>query len=219
MRKTFICLAKSARDNNLCIAGKELNPDGTLGSWFRPIGRVDEAVPASECAFDMLDIVSCEVERHKPSSTQPENYILSSKPGWTVDGSFPMKKIATLCDNPPELWSTGADCSSYHGSNDKVAEEIAEKHNNSLFFVSLSSATIRKNDESWDSPKHKLRFTFKYNQTNYTIAATDLVLSNLFWNTLAVGESAQLGKCYVTVSLAQPFQGYCYKLVAGYVEA
>ena len=217
MLKKFVCLAKSAREGGFCIAGKEILANGGIGNWFRPIGRCEEALSAADCTFNIGHIVTCEVSNHAPSPTQPENYKVAQHPSWRIINNFPVQRIETLLDFPPSLWGTGD--SSYHGANDKIFYEKASQFGNSLYFIKIDRATITKNDESFDgNPRFKIRLTFSYNNVEYCLIVTDPKLSTPYWNRLQGGGSTQIGPCYLTISLAMPYNNYCYKLVAGYVS-
>lgn len=215
MQKKFVCLAKSARDGGFCIAGKEIDKNGNIGDWFRPVGRDVESLSASDCTFDIGHIVTCKVSNHAPSSTQSENYKIAQQPNWQTVAIFPKPNIASLLDSPQSLWSTDFDSSSYHGVNDKVSQASAT--GNSLYFIKIAGGTITKQDQSYEGKQSiKLRLAFSYNDERYSLIVTCPDLSDNYWNKIQVGESEEIGPCYITVSLAQPFNGYCYKLVAGY---
>ncbi len=217
MLKKFVCLAKSAREGGFCIAGKEILANGDIGNWFRPVGRIEEALPINECHFNILHIVTCEVSEYAPIPTQLENYKLAQYPNWRIINTFPVQYIDNLLDTPSSLWSIG--CSSYHGKNDKVFHENASRFGNSLYFIKIHGAVITKSDESFEgTQKLKIRLIFNYNNVNYSLIVTYSNLSRPYWNSLQVGESAQIGSSYLTISLAKPFMNYCYKLVAGYVR-
>ena len=219
MLKQFVCLAKSARERGLCIAGKEILANGRIGNWFRPIGSTEEALPARDCTFSIGHIVTCEVSEHTPSPTQSENHKVAPQPKWQTVGGFPKQKIASLVDSPLSLWDTGFGCSSRHGENDKVSQVAASISGNSLYFIRIAGGTLTKKDESFEeNQRAKIRLTFSYNDETYSFAVTDPAFSGLHWNNLQIGESIEIAPCYITVSLAQPFNGYCYKLVAGYVS-
>lgn len=218
MLKRFVCLAKSAREGGFCIAGKEILANGVIGNWFRPIGRSEEALPTADCKlFKIGDVVACEVSNYVPSHTQPENYKVAQHPSWRIINTFPVQHFETLLDFPLTLWGTG--CSSYHGRNDRIFYENASQFGNSLYFIKIDGATITKNDESFDgSTRFKMRLTFIYNNVDYCLIITDPKLSTPYWNRLQAGESTQIGPNYLTISLAMPYNNYCYKLVAGYVS-
>ena len=212
MQKKFVCLAKSARDGGFCIAGKEIASNGNIGEWFRPVGRDVESLSASDCTFDIGHVVTCKVSNHAPSSTQSENYKIAQQPNWQTVDSFPKQNIASLLDFPQSLWSTDFDSSSRHGVNDKVSQNDALVTGNSLYFIRVEDGIITKQNESFEeNQRNKMRLKFSYNGEMYSLVVTDPSLSGKYWNKLQVGDSEEIGPCYITVSLAQPFNGYCYQ--------
>ena len=64
-----------------------------------------------------------------------------------------------------------------------------------------------------------MRMIFKYNDNEYFLVVTCLELSERYWSGLNVDETVEIGPSYITVSLAKPFYGFCYKVVAGHVFA
>lgn len=220
MLKRFVCLAKSAREGGFCIAGKEILANGVIGNWFRPIGRSEEALPTADCKlFKIGDVVACEVSNYVPSHTQPENYKVALMPNWKVHGVFPKQSINLLVDSPLSLWSTGFNCSSRHGMNDKISlDSVSTTNNNSLYFVRIEGGTVTKNDESFgEEQRIKTRLTFLYKNKKYSLVVTDPIFTGNYRN-IEIGESKNIGPCYLTISLAKPFNNYCYKLVAGHVS-
>ena len=218
MQKRFVCLAKSIRNGALCVAGKEYS-NGTVGTWFRPVGREQDAIRDTSCSFNVGDIVTCRVDSRVPALPQSENYRLSLTPSWTTVGEFSPQNLKTLLDFPKTLWQNGANCSSKLGINDRVPESIACELQNSLYFIYITNASIQKEDISYETQRNRLRLSFQYNESNYSLPVTDPSLSKKYWKKVQVGESETIQKCYITVSLARPYFGYCYKLVAGYVPA
>lgn len=218
MLKKFVCLAKSAREGGFCIAGKEILANGGIGNWFRPIGSREEALSIADCRFTIGDVVTCEVSNHAPSPTQPENYKVALRPNWQVHGVFPRQSINFLVDSPLSLWSTGFDCSSRHGMNDKIPlDSVSAANNNSLYFVRIAGGTVIRNDESFgEEQRIKTRLTFLYKNKKYSLVVTDPVFTRRYRN-IPIGEPIYIGPCYLTISLAKPFNNYCYKLVAGHV--
>lgn len=211
MKKIFVCLAKSIRDGAFCIAGKEILPDGHIGKWFRPVGRKKEAI--DNFPYDIGDIVSCDVDEYAPIFSQPENFILSESPNWEKKGVFENFKL--LVDSPPLLWNIGNH--SVNGTNDRV-EEGCEIFS-SLNFIYLSKSTFSKESHYYNGVSEiKPRLIFIYNGNNYSLRITCPKLSSLYWKSLNPDESLDLGPSYFTISLAKPWQGYSYKLVAGHVK-
>ena len=219
MLKKFVCLAKSAREGGFCIAGKEILANGGIGNWFRPIGSSEEALPIADCTFNIGNVVACEVSNHAPSPTQPENYKVALRPNWQVHGVFPKQNINLLVDSPLSLWSTGFNCSSRHGMNDRVSLNTLYRVNNSLYFIRIAGGTVIKKDQSDEERQNtKIRLAFSYKNKDYSLVVTDPAFTDYYWNTLKLGESTEKGSCYLTISLGKQFNNYCYKLDAGHVS-
>lgn len=219
MLKKFICLAKSARERAWCIAGKEVGSEGHAG-WIRPIGREKEALTINNLDFGVGSILSCDVDSHSPTEVQKENFVISEKPNWKNLDTFPKKNLVNLLDYPDTLWEVGNNCSSAHGYNDRVAENSYTITGNSLYFIKIDSAILIKKEQGYDGEsKKRMRMIFKYNDNEYSLVVTCLELSERYWSGLNVDETVEIGPSYITVSLAKPFYGFCYKVVAGHVFA
>ena len=67
-KKVFLCLAKSAREGGLSIAGKEIKNDELCG-WFRQAGSMYDAISRNEFPFEIVDVVQCEMEVSAPQLT------------------------------------------------------------------------------------------------------------------------------------------------------
>lgn len=217
MLKKFICLAKSVREGAWCVAGKEV-VSGKITDWIRPVGREKEALTIDNFEFGIGSILSCDVDLHSPSDVQKENFIISENPNWQSWGYFPKDKLAKLVDTPDTLWQVGNNCSSLHGVNDKVEEFSHIIVGNSLYFIMVDCVILAKQDESYDEKNRtRMRMTFHYNNYVYSLSLTYPHLSKYYWDKLEVGQSVILGPSYLTVSLAKPYRGFCYKVVAGHV--
>ena len=225
MKKVFICLAKSARDKAFCVAGKEILINGNriekIFNWFRPVGITSDAIPSSDFPFSIGDIVSCEVGSAKVELTQPENFILCNDAKWQKIGhistSNAEKNYQLFEDRPDSLWGFGE--SSTNGINDKISEARAPQYNASLYFIKAENPIVYKRDQSYypEEGKIKTRLKFFYNNINYDLVVTDPSFTGNYRNVLSIGEEIKLDNFYITVSLAKPYNGYCYKLVAGHV--
>ena len=215
--KIFVCLGKSIREGGFCIAGKEIAENHRIESWFRPVGREKESIPRyidTEC-ISVLDIVSCLVEAPAPIPTQPENFTLARYPNWKLIKRFPDKSCKYLVDTPETLWGYGY--SSQQGLNDRIPEEKAPNFNASLYFIHVNDAILIP-DVSTYRTYQKIRMVFHYNNIKYSLIVTYNVLTEKYYYYLNNGENVRLPPCYITLSLAKPYDKYCYKLVVGYVE-
>lgn len=219
MRKLFICLAKSKKYDRFCIAGKEILPDGSIGEWIRPIHPETNSIPESDCIFNIGDIVSVNISNKHPHNTQPENYLLAKNADWNIEGKLDKSKFNLLLDDTNSIWGVGESCCSSYGVNDKVEENLAISHNNSLLFLFLPKAIVWKRDQSTEirnSVKLRLNFIFKNNK--YSLVITDPTFSKKFWDRLSIGQHETIYNTFITISLGEPFHGYCYKLIAGHIN-
>lgn len=218
MLKKFVCLAKSEREGGLCIAGKEILDNGEISKWFRPIGKDREALAREDCTFGIGDVVTCEVSHHEPNPPQHENHIVPDRPNWQTLHKFPKEKFFSLVDSPSLLWSAGAGCSTYHGKNDKVAEQVVLSATNSLYFIQIDGGEIIKKDEGYAGKERpRIRLNFSYRGNDYSLAVTHRDFSYEYFVSMNIGDKVPIGKCFITVSLAKPWNNYCYKVVAGHV--
>ncbi len=217
MKKFFVCMAKSWKHGNYCVAGKEVVQNKIVSNWFRPVfNGENNAIPGSYVNFDVADIVSCEVESHCPAGHQTENYLLSGDPDFRVIGSLPLSSMESLADHPRMLWKDGF--SSVLGVNDKLPCCYAGDCKGSLYLIRLSSAVITSVvKEGVRSEYLQRRVLFNYNGLPYNLAVTDPQLSSAY-GFLAPEESRDLGPCLLTISLGEPYAGSLYKLAAGYIS-
>ncbi len=217
--KFFVCLANSAREGGRCIAGKEiiLNQDkkefASLTTWFRPLGKDSSALSSRYVSIKIGQIVQCIVDEAKPDNVQPENCIVKEDTGLSELGTITTSNLADFLEYPTTLWETGY--SSSLGENDKVPLVNLIQNAQSLYFVEIGPHTIYKKQNTYEGAKPRLKIEFSYNDITYCLTLT---ANTPYWNVLGMDESKEINQgAYITISLAQPFYGNCYKLVAGYV--
>ena len=99
--------------------------------------------------------------------------------------------------------------------NDRIDFETAQNHINfSIVSIQVNNLTIIVGYES--GKKKSIRVKFVFNNTMYCLAVTDPLIEHNYLF-LDVGEYLLNGKFLLTISLGEPFKGYCYKLVAGII--
>ena len=218
--RKIICLANSRKFSGRCIAGKEIMGN-RIGEWIRPVSHhetgelsVKEIQYIHGNAPELLDVISIPLARHDPHSYQTENYLVDEGP-WARKGPFPQKDLPGLCDPVDSLWLNG-----YHsrnGLNDRMPEEIVrEKIRSSLLFIRPDQAAITV-EEGPDLLK-RVRARFHFAGEEYCLPVTDPVVENRYFQE-EIGQYPLIkGNVYFTVSIGEPYEGYCYKLVAGIVD-
>ena len=213
--KSIVCLANSRKFNNRCIAGK----DTTTYEWIRPVSsREKHELTFNDIAYDngeipqLLDIIQIPFEQREPIFCQPENILISSGK-WKKLGEYPTEKLIDLCDNPNKIW-----INEYY--NDRITVDYIKNNGieSSLFLIKPESVTlIRENYTGNWGIKKKIRVKFTYNGERYNLRLTDPVIENKY-NKKKVGYyELDSNNIFLCISLGEPFEGYCYKLVTSII--
>lgn len=215
--KTIVCFANSKKYTRRCIAGKELRGN-MVGGWIRPVtNRTTCEVSLAEMSFkdgqtpQLLDLVRVPLLRHSPQSYQTENYLIDGGPYWAKSGALSVTQLLRFCDNPDQLWIDGYH--SFNGCNDCVPLALAETQlSSSLFLIRPSSLCVQVAPERQG---RKVRVEFTFHQQRYKFALTDPLVEQHY---LRGGDGTfPLDNRYLCVSLGEPYNGRCYKLVASII--
>lgn len=217
--REIVCLANSRKPNGHCIAGKEKLSDGSW-QWLRPVGTT----PGREITdYDMkfqdnslprtLDVIEIEFSKKDNHPYQAENLVIDPEQYWKKTGKANLIDLDRLADNPATLWNNG-----YHstaGTNDRVPAELLQTQRQSLYLIRPSKMKITVSAEAarFNDPRRKVRAHFTYKGTAYALKMTDPKVEDYF---LAKpdGEHPVAHASYLTVSLAELYNGYAYKVVA-----
>ncbi|MEZ4525060.1 MAG: DNA helicase RecQ [Desulfobacterales bacterium] len=215
--REIICLAVSRKYGRYCVAGKERIPD-TAGQWIRPVSssetgelRVEHILLPEEKLPELADIVSVSLLRPAPKKYQTENWIMDEKGAWQKKGVFPGSDFPLLCDHPDGLWINGFH--SARGLNDRIPQQIAESEiQSSLVLIQPENMQLIVMENAWQK---KIRVLFFYNGTEYLLPVTDPAMEKIFLKKQAGQYPAAGAGICCTISISEPFDGWCYKLVAG----
>ncbi|MGC1099314.1 hypothetical protein WKH53_18520 [Pantoea agglomerans] len=211
--KTFVCLSKSLKNQDYCVAGKIIAEDGTIGDWIRPINKFG-SIDDDDCGYEdgstatTLHIISATFLKPNPQSFQTENYTIDSRYHWVHIDDFDYDSLDELCDKPHTLWYNNNE--SGGGLNDQVSPAEAKELRESLYFIHVGKLTIHTS--KWDD-NFKVRGEFTYNKIRYNLKVTDIYWREHYKN-------KELGyhvhpNAYITVSLAlDTFRDFHYKLIA-----
>ncbi|GAB1544111.1 hypothetical protein NUACC21_67870 [Scytonema sp. NUACC21] len=219
-----LCLANSRKNSGRCIAG--LRTDGH--GWIRPVSsKTGATLSLGNYRLDCLnvpkifDIIRIEFEEHCPLLNQPENWLISDKTWNLISRPAPIETIKQLITN--SLNKRGTLLGNY---SDRINYNvlIAEPSKESLTL--LRPQNLHWKIQSGITGKRQTRAVFSLGNTKY-----DLVITDPEWeDILAVlppglhpARSVHLDEfepeqLLFTVSLGEPFNGDCYKLVAGIIE-
>jgi hypothetical protein len=221
MKVKFVCLANSIKLSGRCVAGLRIEEGGV---WFRPVCEspggtlfsqhytLDDGRDAS-----LLDIIEVEVTRQQPEPYQPENWVLSNNQHWKLVARISFGDAYVLLmpslNNDPNILGNPFDHIPYI--------------DDATHTIPASLVLIEPNNVRWYiqyyGTKRKTRVLFRLGEFNYNLSITDPVWKQRL-SELSEGvhpkEAANIGlkdNLIFTVSLSLPFNGNCYKLVAGVI--
>ena len=217
--KRIICLANSRKYSGWCIAGKEFL-DGRVGRWLRPVSS--EATGELSLADitlhngsvpKLLDIIQVRLRESRPHTYQTENHLIADE-RWSWHGTLPPAGVQQLCDAVDRLWING-----YHsrtGQNDRMPVELAcETISSSLLFIRPEELAIKVEEDARGLPRVRARFIYKGER--YGLAVTDPIFEERYIH-MKQGDYPVAGcQPFLTVSISEPFEGFCYKLIAAVI--
>ena len=204
--KTILCLANSRRPSGRCVAGKEF-ASGKAGAWVRPVNpNNSDAISEADLQYkngefaDVLDIVSIPMVEAKPHGHQTENEQIDPRFHWVKQSRATWVQIVEATDNVQgALWLNGD--SSYHGTNDKVAQEKANTLKNSLVLIKPSRLSLIVGEESQfgGGSRRRVRASIDFNGQHYNFVVTDPWIEDEYFagkdGTFQIAESRLLLAC------------------------
>jgi ATP-dependent DNA helicase RecQ len=211
----FVCLALSKKYGGYCLAGKHLFENGQ-STWVRPIsaklyGELEESqvLYANKEKIALLDRIQFQFVKRLPHCYQTENVLIKKGIQWLKAGTYDPAKLNDLCDDPETLWMN--ESSSRDGLNDRIHIESAnECIEHSLILVRVDNFAIEVAEKLGRKPS--LRACFIHKNTGYRLPITDPLIEKQYTQPgIYTSENRSVFLC---VSLSEPFEGYCYKLVA-----
>jgi hypothetical protein len=216
--KRIVCLANSRKLQGRCIAGRELNAD-VAGAWIRPVSnRPEQEVSEWERQYQdgsdprVLDIIDVPLIEPRPKDYQQENWLLDPKPYWVKVGRLPWENLAGLQDRNGPLWLN--ECHSYRGFNDRIPLAHATALRSSLKLIHVRNLVLKAfaPGETFGNKKRRVQGRFAFDAADYWLWVTDPIVEREY---LAKPDADYpVGEAYLTVSIGEPYQDYCYKLIA-----
>lgn len=210
--RTIICLATSRKLGGKCVAGKDI----TNGQWIRPVSTLEtgelyqhqiqyENGEMPECQ----DIIEIEFERHIPKYYQPENILITSR-RWKKIDTFPSKKLDTLCDSCRTVFQNVGN----HEDRIPVTNLQQREITSSLLFIKVKDLRIYKTYSM--SGREQVRAIFPFNTKTYDLVVTDPIMENIV-RTEYVQCNVICKNIYLCISIGEPFNNDCYKLVSSVI--
>jgi hypothetical protein len=221
--KTIVCLANSRKPpSGRCIAGREYH-SGKFGEWVRPVSERDtREVSEEERRYEdgtdpkVLDIVSITMKQPLPHDHQQENHLLDDGYYWAKSGRLSWADLLTAVDGPSgPLWENGH--STRHGLNDQVPQARVAIYTQSLYLVHPENLRIvvGVDDNSPYPNRRRVRAHFKLGPATYHLMITDTPVEREFF--AKKDGQYPVEEALICVSLAEPFNGYAYKLAAAVI--
>ncbi len=220
--KRMICLANSRKINGRCVAGIELAENRRVG-WIRPVSaREHEEVSEYERQYEdgsdprVLDVIDVPLLAAKPHGYQQENWLLDPKQYWVKVGRASWNDLGRLIDPAAPLWTDGH--STYNGRNDMIPLDRATGLTSSLRFVRVERLTLSvfKPGEAFGNPKRRVQGRFVHHGRGYRLWVTDPGYEREYL--LKPDGDYEVGESLLTISLGEPHNDACYKLVAAIIE-
>ena len=226
--KRIVCLANSRKLSGRCIAGREWIKGQGPGDWIRPVSaRENQEVSEYERQYEdgrdprVLDIIDIPVlRRHPPQPLQEyqtENWLLDPNSYWEKAGVFPRHDLPELLDPVAPLWIDSQ--STYHGQNDRIWLESADPVSDSLRLIHVQGLSLEvfKPGEAFGNSKRRVQGHFTHASKPYRLWITDPRYEREYLAKL--DGTYEIGACYLTISLGEPLEGWCYKLIASIIPA
>jgi hypothetical protein len=220
--KRIVCLANSRKLNGRCVAGIELSQDARV-RWIRPISaREHEEVSEYERQYEdgsdprLLDVMDIPVLEPRPKNYQQENWLLDPNRYWRKAGRASWHDLQRFVDHVTPLWINGE--STYNGLNDRIPLAQAGNIDSSLRLLRVDrlALSVFKPGEAFGNPKRRVQGRFRHVGVDYHLWVTDPVYERGY---LAKADGDyELGEGFLTISLGEPHNDACYKLIAAIIE-
>jgi hypothetical protein len=192
----------------------------SVGHWVRPVSnRPGEEVSEHERQYQdgtdpkVLDLVRVPFLQQKPKTYQPENRLIDAEAYWEKVGRVSRTQLKTLLDRPTMLWANEE--STMAGLNDRVElTEASKLKQGSLHLIEVPKIELRVFAPGADfgNPKRRVQGRFTLRNISYHLWVTDPDVEREYL--LGPDGNYGLGRHFVTVSLGEPKDGFCYKLIA-----
>lgn len=214
----FVCLASSRKHNGRCVAGITMS-----GEWIRPVSSEPDGTLYSQHYIlndgsepAILDVIRIDASQ-APEPHQPEN--------WRISGAQ-WQRLRRLSGQEAKPWlQRAANPGPYllGSPSDRISYEYLVEHpiQSSLCLAEPAELLWRITTNARGS--RQVRAIFSLAGTEYNLSVSDPVwrdsVSGLrigSYDNAGAGISASQST-FLTVSLTEPFNGNCFKLIAAVI--
>lgn len=220
--KRIVCLANSRKLHGRCIAGREI-VSGRPADWVRPVSdREKQEVSEYERQYPdgsdpaLLDVLDIPLLEHRPKDYQVENWLLDPEFYWEKVGKLSWDDLKPFSEPEGKLWRNGFH--TFNGTNDQIPLSQAMKETSSLKLVRVDKVHLHVfvPSQVFGNSKRRVQARFQFNDNDYALWVTDPDIERYY---LACEDGYyDLEECYLTISLGEPFNENCYKLVASVIK-
>lgn len=220
--KRIVCLANSRKLQGRCIAGCERGEGGS-SVWIRPVSdREHEEVSEYERQYEdgsdpvVMDIIDVPLKGPHPKGYQQENWLIDADAYWVKVGTLSWDDLEAYAVTDGTLWINGHH--TFHGVNDVIPVDVAVTVQSSLKLIHVGGVDLHvfKPGEAFGNLKRRVQGQFTFAGNTYALWVTD---PNIEREYLAREDGFySLGESYLTISLGEPYNGNCYKLVAAVIQ-
>ena len=221
--KRIVCLANSRKLCGRCIAGAELAGSEPTRRWLRPVSaREHQEVSEYERQYKdgsdpgLLDIIDIPLLGAQPRNYQRENWLLNPKHYWQKVGTLPWSDLYDIAESTGTLWQN--DCHTNNGQNDRIPLPQACSENHSLKLIHVDSMKLRvfAPSAAFGNGERRVQARFCFSGIDYALWVTDPRIERAC---LAKTDGDYpFGERFLTVSLGDPFNARCHKLVAAVIQ-
>ena len=164
----------------------------------------------------VLDIINIPLLEPRPEGWQTENWLLDPETYWRKEGTCSWFDLFGFLDPAAPLWDDGD--STYHGRNDRVPLEPTGSVSGSLRLIRITrmELAVFKPGEAFGNSKRRVQGRFLHCGRQYALWVTDPGYEREYLAKL--DGIYEVGECYLTVSIGEPYAGACYKLIATIIE-
>ena len=214
--KQIAVLAKSAKNNNFCVAGFDIDTK----KWSRPISNnpnIEDAVPFEDATYlnfsdthevKIFDVVEIEAENENVDNPiQPENFYYTENTHWKKIGETTLQNILK--------WRGYDDRENIFFNDDRTIspEEVKNQiQRESLLLLPVENFVVRVET----AERKKIYAHFDYKSKRYSrFSVGDIKLRSQFENH-DEGEYFFAENASIVCSLTNPFfeTNLCYKIIA-----
>jgi hypothetical protein len=234
-KTTIVVLANSIKNNERCLAGKEIARTGEhwrIGGWIRPVGTAAGAeVPVAlmrRCLGReprLLEIIEVPFEKAVPLPDQPENWLLDNNERWNSVGDFPRTQIESLIDSPQLLWNDSGSRRVAKGFPQRMQQPASLYLIKPDEFVSIEVWAEPNPFEPPPAVKRHRQVRLRYGGVIHTLDITDLEFANKYYPNFPAPGAPRTkinlphpNETLLCTSLTPEFRGHHYKLVAAFIS-